>query len=133
MAGPQPITGWLQHGGRPHGLGGSLMNALFTRGRTLREALLLAEDPPGVEDLGDGVVASGLIPDLPLIPKPWKIDGYSTVIEKLGSMFELTDGENFFPFPYDWRRDNRVAARQLARLSHDRLAYRFAHKTYVVT
>ncbi|SEI47472.1 Lecithin:cholesterol acyltransferase [Achromobacter sp. NFACC18-2] len=29
----------------------------------------------------------------------------------------LQPGLNYFEFPYDWRRDNRVAARQLAKLS----------------
>ena len=31
-------------------------------------------------------------------------------------------GENYFEFPYDWRRDNRVAARKLARASAKWLA-----------
>ena len=35
--------------------------------------------------------------------------------------FDVEDGKNFFEFPYDWRRDNRVAARKLARLIETKL------------
>lgn len=89
--------------------------ALFTLGGSMRRALALPHDDPAVDDLGDGVVAAALMPDLHLLPGIWKIDGYTKVAEALQANFEVTEGENFFPFPYDWRRDNRVAARQLAR------------------
>jgi hypothetical protein len=62
------------------------------------------------------------MPDLHLLPGIWKIDGYSRVAESLLANFELTEGRNFFRFPYDWRRDNRVAARKLARQANDWLA-----------
>ena len=52
-----------------------------------------------------------------IIPKLWSIDGYGRIAERLKRELNLTDGENFFEFPYDWRRDNRVAARRLKRLA----------------
>jgi pimeloyl-ACP methyl ester carboxylesterase len=95
-----------------------LASALLTRGASLRRALLLAEDPADQDELGDGVVADALIDDLHLLPGLWKIDGYSKVADTIQARFDVTEGENFFRFPYDWRRDNRVAARRLARESH---------------
>ena len=89
--------------------------ALFTLGGSMRRALALPHDDPAVDDLGDGVTAAALMPDLHLLPGIWKIDGYTKIAEALQANFEVTEGKNFFPFPYDWRRDNRVAARQLAR------------------
>jgi hypothetical protein len=66
------------------------------------------------DDLGDHVTASKLIDDVHLIPFLWKIDGYSRFKRALTSSFQdIKPGKNFFEFPYDWRRDNRVAARRL--------------------
>lgn len=100
----------------------SLGTALFTRGRSLRDALMLRDDSPEVDDTGDGVVATGLMPDLHLIPRVWKIDGYGKVAETIKSGFDVTEGRNYFEFPYDWRRSNVVSARKLARSAHDWLA-----------
>jgi hypothetical protein len=96
--------------------GRGVTDALRTFGRNL-DALLLKDDPPDVDDLGDGVTAGALFPDVHLVPGLWKIDGYTTVAQRLAHEFDLRPGENFFEFPYDWRRDNRVAARRLARAS----------------
>ena len=96
----------------------SIGKALFSKGDALRAALALPHDDPIRDDLDDGVTADALMPDLHLLPGIWKIDGYTKVAETLLATFELTEGENFFRFPYDWRRDNRVAARKLARLTH---------------
>jgi pimeloyl-ACP methyl ester carboxylesterase len=49
----------------------------------------------------------------------WKIDGYGRLATFLKRTFEVKPGENYFEFPYDWRRDNRAAARRLGRLSKD--------------
>ena len=68
---------------------------------------------------GKGITADALMPDLHLLPGIWKIDGYTKIAEAVQAKFEVTEGKNFFPFPYDWRRDNRVAARKLARAAHD--------------
>lgn len=99
--------------------GGTVAGSIFSRGGNLRRALTLAQDSPEVDDLGDGVTADALIPDLHLLPGLWKIDGYSKVANTILSRFEVTEGRNFFRFPYDWRRDNRVAARRLQRQSHE--------------
>jgi len=92
--------------------------ALFTMGGSMEKDLALPHDDSEREDLGDGITADALMPDLHLLPGIWKIDGYSKVAEAIKASFKVTEGRNFFTFPYDWRRDNRVAARKLARLSH---------------
>ncbi|TXH44929.1 MAG: hypothetical protein E6Q92_03855 [Burkholderiaceae bacterium] len=108
----------------------TIAGALFTGGAKVREALALPHDDPDVDDLGDGITADELMPDLHLIPGLWKIDGYGAVADALLDKFELTEGRNFFRFPYDWRRHNKVAARKLARATHDWLrAWRAAGHT----
>jgi len=79
------------------------------------DSLTLKDDPVDEDDIGDGVTATALVPDLHLIPGFWKIDGYSTLRAQLFEQLELKEGENYIEFPYDWRRDNRLAARRLAR------------------
>src|SRR5262245_12634718 len=79
--------------------GGSALNALLTLGDDIRE-LALDDDPPDVDDLGDGVTAPKVIHDIHLIPGFWKIDGYSKVTERIRSTFDVTPGENYFEFPY---------------------------------
>jgi pimeloyl-ACP methyl ester carboxylesterase len=108
--------------------GKALGSALFSRGKSIRENLTLAGDDPDVDDLGDGITANELIPDLHLIPGVWKIDGYTRVAKVIAQRFDVEEGQNFFHFAYDWRRDNRVAARKLRRLSHDWLE-RWREKT----
>ena len=63
--------------------GQSIGNTLATLGRNVR-ALRLEEDPQDVDDLGDGVSATALFPDVHLVPGFWKIDGYSGVRAALG-------------------------------------------------
>jgi pimeloyl-ACP methyl ester carboxylesterase len=97
------------------GFGGALLGqALLTGGGKIRDSLMLRNDSATVDDLGDGIVAEKLVPDLHLLPGFWKIDGYTRVAQVLLERFELESGENFFEFPYDWRRDNAVAAKRLA-------------------
>jgi hypothetical protein len=93
----------------------SIGRTLFTRGGHMLGALALPHDDGSAADLGDGVVADGLMPDLHLLPGIWKIDGYTKIVEAITSNFDVTEGRNFFTFPYDWRRDNRAAARVLSR------------------
>ena len=107
---------------------GSITKTALTRGGSMRDALLLEQDPPDVDDLGDGVKASRLIPDLHLIPGLTKIDGYTKVAKQIQSTFDVKPGENFIEFPYDWRRTNVVSARKLRRESHDWLE-RWREKT----
>jgi hypothetical protein len=96
---------------------GTLLKAAFSRGGRLGP-LVLEEDPVDRDDLGDGVVATRLFPDVHLIPGLWKIDGYSRLSATLQSAFRLVPGHNLFELPYDWRRDVRVAGRLLARRAH---------------
>ncbi|MBI2204743.1 MAG: hypothetical protein HYU41_12910 [Candidatus Rokubacteria bacterium] len=94
--------------------GSAAVSALLSLGGNVND-LTLAADPPDVDDPGDGVVANRLLSDVHLIPFVWKIDGYTKVADYIKATFEVTPGRNYFEFPYDWRRDNRVAARRLAK------------------
>src|SRR5215831_18369368 len=72
-----------------------------------------ATDDPALDDLGDGITATNLMPDTHIIPGLWKIDGYGELTKSVRDSFDVTEGQNYFEFPYDWRRDNRAAARRL--------------------
>lgn len=87
------------------------------------QGLLLQDDDHTVDDLGDGIQATRLMPDVHLVPGLVKIDGYTEIVRLIKDTFEVKAGSlsdqhpaNFIEFPYDWRRDNRVAARQLKQL-----------------
>lgn len=110
---------------------GAIANALLSLGKNL-ETLSLDWDDPDVEDLGDGITATGLIQDAVIVPGFVKIDGYTKISGMIRDCFEVTPGvldpeskpnppANFFEFPYDWRRDNRLAARHLKELIDLRL------------
>jgi pimeloyl-ACP methyl ester carboxylesterase len=98
--------------------GGALISALMTLGQSIAD-LELERDPPDVDDLGDGITAPEVIRDVHLIPGLWKIDGYTKMLRYIEDTFDVTRGRNLFEFPYDWRRDNRVAARRLQRHAGD--------------
>lgn len=105
----------------------AVLGALRTWGASL-EDLRLTGDDPEVDDLGDGVRATRLAPDVHLIPGLVKIDGYSQTVRMIEDAFDVTRGSidddqpaNLIEFPYDWRRDNRFTARQLKRLIDRRL------------
>jgi Lecithin:cholesterol acyltransferase len=113
---------------------GAGFRALFSGGRSITD-LQLSEpmwDPadPGdeeirpVPDLGDGVTADRLAADAHLIPGLWKVDGYGEIGEFLRKRLALVPAQSYFEFPYDWRRDNRVAAHQLAASCRQWLASR---------
>lgn len=96
--------------------------------RSLLEELTLQEDDPERDYLDDGIRATGLIQDARLVPGFFKVDGYSFIRTQLIKDFNITPGKvdedktaNFFEFPYDWRRDNRVAARLLKKLIDQKL------------
>src|SRR5215211_2109328 len=86
--------------------GGAVLAGILSGGGSIRELALREDDL--ADDLGDGVTADRLIPDVHLLPGLWKIDGYSRIRETISTVFDVTEGENYFEFPYDWRRDNRV-------------------------
>src|SRR5215211_6749457 len=67
--------------------GGSVLGALLSLGGNVK-ALALQDDPPDVDDLGDGVTAPNLMRDIHLIPGLWKIDGYSRVLQYITETFE---------------------------------------------
>ena len=90
---------------------GAAFRGLMSLGGSIKD-LRLGDDDPDVDDLGDGVRATRLMPDVHLIPGFWKIDGYGKIKRWLFDRFDFEDGVNWFDFPYDWRRDNRVAARR---------------------
>jgi len=94
----------------------AVLKALATFGHSL-ERLEVADDDWRQPSLGDGVTASRLMPDVHLLPGLWKIDGYTGVERFLQETFDLTPKENYFAFPYDWRRDNRASARALQQQS----------------
>lgn len=100
---------------------GVAWRALRSLGGTL-QSLKLDGDAPDVDDLDDGVTATRLIPDLHLIPGFWTIDGYGAISETIRARFDVTEGENFFEFPYDWRRYLQSTARRLDRESERWLA-----------
>ncbi|MGE7387919.1 lipase/acyltransferase domain-containing protein [Streptomyces sp. NPDC004126] len=98
----------------------AVIGALTSLGRSLAELELPdGQDDWTEDDLGDGIAATRLVPDLHTLPGLWKIDGYTAIEKFLLDRFDLKQGENYFPFPYDWRRDNRAAARQLSERSRD--------------
>jgi pimeloyl-ACP methyl ester carboxylesterase len=92
---------------------GAAWRAIISLGHSVTD-LEIHHDDPSVDDLGDGVTATRLQPDLHVIPGLWSIDGYSHIRSSIFAAFDVVDGQNWFDFPYDWRRDNRVAARHLA-------------------
>ena len=51
-----------------------------------------------------------------LVPGLWSIDVYAGITAMITETFDVVPGETYIEFPYDWRRDNRVAARRLQRL-----------------
>jgi pimeloyl-ACP methyl ester carboxylesterase len=93
---------------------GAALRGVLSRGESINQ-LRLGEDDSTVEDLRDGVCATRLLPDFHIVPGlNWRIDGYGRFAEQLKARFGVVAGKNYFELPYDWRRDNRVAARKLA-------------------
>jgi pimeloyl-ACP methyl ester carboxylesterase len=93
---------------------GAALRALVSLGHSIKD-LELHDD----SNLDDGVTAPRVMPDIHLIPGLWKIDGYGKVSRYIQQTFGAKLGRNYFEFPYDWRRDNRVAARQLKEQSDE--------------
>jgi hypothetical protein len=99
----------------------AIWRAVTSGGDSIRSLAIESLDDPSLDDLGDGVKATGLVQDLHIIPGLWKIDGYTGLMKRLESALQLQPGRNLFAFAYDWRRDNKVSARKLARLAKGRL------------
>jgi pimeloyl-ACP methyl ester carboxylesterase len=93
---------------------GAALRGILSRGESINR-LRLGGDDPNADDLGDGVRPTRLLPDFHLVPGlNWRIDGYGRFAQQVQARFDAVPGKNYFELPYDWRRDNRVAARQLA-------------------
>ena len=73
---------------------GAAFRALFSFGGSIKK-LELDGDDPDVDDLGDGVTAPRILPDLHIVPGLWKIDGYgdNLVTALNGVSAELTTAE----------------------------------------
>lgn len=93
---------------------GAMGRALFSLGGSLQELTL-----SGDASTGDRVTPTHLLSNVHMVPYLWKIDGYSGLAEFIRSKFEVTPGENFFEFPYDWRLDNRISAQRLSSASKE--------------
>jgi pimeloyl-ACP methyl ester carboxylesterase len=99
---------------------GAIGRALWTLGRSVT-SLQLHDDPWELDDLGDGVEAPRLMSGVHLIPGFWSIDVYAGISTMITDTFDVVPGDTYIEFPYDWRRDNRVAARKLQRLAEEKL------------
>ncbi|MEI6361861.1 MAG: hypothetical protein WCP95_06975 [Actinomycetes bacterium] len=91
----------------------SAIAALFSLGNNIKDLQIKGKDDWTKDDLGDGVTAPRLVQDIHLIPGFWQIDGYTAIKTRLFAELTLEEGKNWFDYPYDWRRDNRVHGRQL--------------------
>jgi pimeloyl-ACP methyl ester carboxylesterase len=92
---------------------GSIWRAITSFGGSIKDLELAAGGEPG------GVTAPRLIPDVTIVPGLIKIDGYTRIEAYLVEQLGLEPGKNYFPFPYDWRLDNRVNARRLEQRAGD--------------
>ena len=109
--------------------GQALAQHLRSLGRIINQ-LRVVEDNETSPDLGDGIVATRLIEDLHSVPFLMEHAGYSVMRRRIKEYFDVFEGsidtphsnENFFPFPYDWRRDNRATARKLQRFVQQQLS-----------
>ena len=93
----------------------------FYRGiawRGLADQLVFDESDEAGGKGDDRVRPTGLVSLPSIFPRFWKTDGYTAIREMIASRFrvkledETTPG-NYYDFPYDWRGDNRAAARAL--------------------
>jgi pimeloyl-ACP methyl ester carboxylesterase len=98
---------------------GALGSFLGSLGGSIRDLA-----PSSDASRGDGVVATHLMQDTHVIPYLWKIDGYSGFSEFIQAKFDVTPGENFVEFPYDWRLDNRISAERLRMVAMEQLELR---------
>ncbi|MEY9881212.1 esterase/lipase family protein [Bradyrhizobium sp. USDA 329] len=110
---PGLIGSVLSKDGKP--LWGTSPGALYRilRGEAMRQLALTGTDDE-TDDIGDGIVATALVDNVEILPGLWKQGGYSRLQSGLVDGVGLIPGENYFVFPYDWRRSNRVSARRLA-------------------
>lgn len=93
------------------------------------QALRIENDNWHQDTLGDGVVATRLIEDIHAVPGIVEHAGYGPIRRGIAAFFDVTEGsihfprpeQNFFAFPYDWRRDNRNSALCVQRFIENQL------------
>ena len=107
----------------------ALWTLFETGGNALTELQVAGEDGR-TDDLGDGIRADRLVRDTVLqVPRLIEHSGYGPLLDQLPEFLEIRPGSvlaprdeaSFYPFPYDWRRDNRVSARRLQRFVENQL------------
>jgi pimeloyl-ACP methyl ester carboxylesterase len=81
--------------------------------------LTLPSDDPAQDRAPDGMLATEILQDFAVIPGCLKYEGYTPLLRGLRDTFDIAPARegragNLIEFAYDWRRDNRVTARQLA-------------------
>lgn len=107
--------------------GQAAWRALQSFGNSFQQ-LKLDNDDPDAEYLNDGIKATRLVDDAHIVPGFVKVDGYTITKQVIKDNFDIIEGNirenkpaNFFEFPYDWRRDNRINAKILKRYLEQRL------------
>ena len=118
-------------GGRPADLwalsGQALWQAVRSFGGSVEELAVPRHDPTG-EAPETNIVATRVVLDFHGVLGLGKIDGYTKVAETILDTFDVTEGQGFEWFPYDWRLSNRHSARRLAEFIKPRLeAWRKNH------
>ena len=101
--------------------GQALGQFLITQGKVLDTLALPPGDTITNPVAPDGVRAVRLIEDLYSIPGLVEGAGYSEIDRYIKAQFNVIEGDstnpadnaNYFPFPYDWRRDIRAASHNL--------------------
>ena len=71
---------------------GAIGRALWTLGRSVK-SLALESDPWESDDLGDGVVATRLMPGIHIVPGLWGIDVYSGISRMITEHFDVVPGD----------------------------------------
>jgi pimeloyl-ACP methyl ester carboxylesterase len=99
--------------------GRAIWEVIRDSGSLLNELTMIRESDGASFD--DGVHATRLVSGFHGIFGLWKIDGYDLLNKLIREKFQVNAGvvsnprpdENFFEFPYDWRRSNRDSAKLL--------------------
>lgn len=106
---------------------GLLGRALISLGSDL-DRLTLPGDSLTDDNLGDAITVGGLMPGVHGLHKISVCTGYSPMTDWIEEAFDLMPAvagaatpANYFPFPYDWRRDNRYTAAKLKQLIDNHL------------
>ncbi len=99
----------------------TMFNALRTLGRSLSE--LAPDDPTALDDpdFDDGIRPGGILEAPTSLPGLARLPGYYRLRSALHDRFDLNE-LNYLEFGYDWRRDFRQAAANLATEIDQRLA-----------